>query len=82
MTKPWHFYTVFNPLLGKHSDYPTQAHEFYQKLKAEGLADIIPTIEFCRNHKHTKVFDEETEEEEKILEKELIYETFYKSLYS
>lgn len=31
-----HFYTVFNPMLGhKNPDYPTQAHEFYERLKIQ-----------------------------------------------
>jgi hypothetical protein len=35
MTKPFHFYVVFNPMINKDLHYKTQAHEFYHSLKSK-----------------------------------------------
>jgi hypothetical protein len=39
MSKPFHFYVVFNPMINKDTHYKTQAHEFYHSLKTKVLND-------------------------------------------
>lgn len=53
--KPNHFYVVFNPLLGyQNNDFPTQAHEFYSRLKNLWETDTVNPHMYWGKIKKTK----------------------------